>query len=770
MSATQVLADTLVYDGSLPLAAGALAALIAALTWATNFLQRSLLSLVARPAEPVAAEPDAVTPEAAAARALAEMQQRAAEEDNYRSIFENAVEGIFRTSPDGRYLTANPALARIYGYESVDAMMAGIQDIANELYVDPTRRAAFRQLLAAGDVITDFEAEVRRCDGRAIWISENARAQRGPAGELLYYEGTVVDITVRKRAARLRREKDAAEEASRAKSQFLATMSHEIRTPLNGVIGMLELLSQTALDAGQRRYADIARTSASALLSQINDVLDFSKIEAGRLELESMDFDLRELADSIGAIFGHRAQEKGLVLRCELAPELARHVAGDRDRLRQVLMNLVGNSLKFTHQGGVTVRVAKAPAGGEPVVDAHTDRVADATRVRVRFEIRDTGVGIPVESLGKMFQPYSQAEASTTRHYGGTGLGLAICKQLVELMGGAIGVESSPGDGTTFWFVVPLAIAASKSSETPTARESGGVSPAATAHGGALVPQAKILVVDDNEINQIVAVEMLRSAGWQAETASNGRQAVEACMARPFDVVLMDCQMPVMNGYEATRLLRAEEAAGAVYTPHGATLPIIALTAQAVVGDRQRCLDAGMSDYVVKPINPADLLAAMGRALRIETLLAWPVASRLTDDSAQAVAGTSHESPFTGGLASDAPLDDALEVAQLTERFRGDREFVDSLLETFIASARERVGELAASVDERADDAVRAHAHSLKGVAGNVSAMRLSRAAAALEAAAIAERPAEFRRLQQRIERELVCCEEAINALLATRP
>ncbi|HYO24814.1 MAG TPA: histidine kinase dimerization/phospho-acceptor domain-containing protein, partial [Lacipirellulaceae bacterium] len=283
-----------------------------------------------------------VSPQQAADRAVAEMQRRAAEEDDYRSIFENAVEGIFRTSPDGRYLAANPALARIYGYESVSAMMAGIQDIASQLYVDPARREAFRASLAADDVITNFESEVRRVDGRAIWISENARAHRSSTGELLYYEGTVVDITVRKRAARLRREKEAAEEATRAKSQFLATMSHEIRTPLNGVVGMLDLLAQTSLDPKQRRYADLARASADALLSQINDVLDFSKIEAGRLELESQTFDLHALLESVEAMFAPRAAQKGLVLQRRVAPGLARTVVGDGGRLRQVLLTLVG--------------------------------------------------------------------------------------------------------------------------------------------------------------------------------------------------------------------------------------------------------------------------------------------------------------------------------------------------------------------------------------------------------------------------------------------
>jgi PAS domain S-box-containing protein len=712
-------------------------ALIAASVTGAALLWRSIRSRRAALRALGAVRPEAaVSAEAAAARALAEMQQRAAEEDNYRSIFENAVEGIFRTSPDGRYLAANPALARIYGYESVGAMMDGIRDIANELYVDPTRRDAFREMLAVEGVITGFEAEVRRCDGRAIWISENARAHRNAAGEVLYYEGMVVDITVRKRAARLRREKEAAEAATRAKSQFLATMSHEIRTPLNGVLGMLELLAKTTLDARQRRYADLARASADALLSQINDVLDFSKIEAGRLELEAVDFDLHALTASVAAMFGQRAEQKGITLRCEVALGTPRWVRGDCNRLRQVVMNLVGNSLKFTQLGGIGIAVAPAA------------RESDGERRWLRFEVQDSGVGIPEECLAKLFESYTQAEASTTRRFGGTGLGLAICKQIVELMGGEIGVESAPALGTKFWFVVPMELAA-EPERRDIVVETAGANPAARLGD---VRAARVLVADDNEINQMVAVEMLRSAGWEAEAVSNGREAVDACATRRFDVVLMDCQMPEMDGYEAAGELRARENAGETLTAKGGRLPIVALTAQAVVGDRERCLAAGMSDYVTKPIDPQALLAAMGRALGVETTAAWARTAAAECKKATAA----------------APVDvSRIDVATLTDRFRGDTEFVNSLLEMFVGSARERVEQIAASVRQGAPAQVKALAHSLKGAAGNVAAQGLSAAAAELESAADARQTGQFRRLHQRIERELVCCEEAINALLA---
>jgi PAS domain S-box-containing protein len=738
MIATLTLADMLSPDGVLAVIATAATLTVAALLWTSIRSRRTaFLALSETSAEP------GVSAEAAAALALAEMQQRAAEVDNYRSIFENAVEGIFRTSPDGRYLAANPALARIYGYESVAAMMGGIQDIANELYVDPTRRDAFREMLAADGVMTDFESEVRRCDGRAIWISENARVHRNAAGEVLYYEGTVVDITVRKRAARLRREKEAAEAATRAKSQFLATMSHEIRTPLNGVIGMLELLAKTSLDGGQRRYADLARASADALLSQINDVLDFSKIEAGRLELESVAFDLHALIASVAGMFSQRAEQKGIALRSNVAAGTPRWVRGDCNRLRQVALNLVGNSLKFTPSGSITIAVTPA------------DRESGEDRAWLRFEVQDSGVGIPEECLDKLFESYTQAEASTTRRFGGTGLGLAICKQIVELMGGKIGVESAPAIGTKFWFVVSMELAADGGSRAA-AQGTAGMNPAArlgTAAHRHELRAARVLVADDNEINQMVAVEMLRSAGWEAEAVSNGREAVDACITRRFDVVLMDCQMPEMDGYAATAELRTRENAGETLSREGERLPIIALTAQAVVGDRERCLAAGMSDYVTKPIDPQVLLAAVGRALGIDLAPVWATAAGTTSEAAAKPAETLDVS--------------TLDVATLNDRFRGDSEFVNSLLEMFVGSARERVGQLAASVGQGAPGEVKALAHSLKGAAGNVAALGLSAAAAELESAADARQTSEFRRLQQRIERELVCCEEAINALLA---
>src|SRR5260221_4888466 len=302
-------------------------------------------------------------------------------EIKYRSIFENAVEGIFQTSPGGQYLSVNPALARIYGFDSVADLMSGICDISRQLYIDPDRRRQFVEIMAEHGVVEGFESQIYRRDRSIIWISECARAVRDADGNLLYYEGTVEDITRRKEAEELQRQKEAAELASRAKSEFLANMSHEIRTPLNGVIGMLELLGSNALDSPQQRYSRITRSSADSLLSLINDILDFSEIEAGKPELYQTDFDVYRLVGEMSEIFAQRAEDKRLELACHIRHDVPAAVRGDPDRLRQVLVDLTNNAIKFTDRGEVVIRVS---------VDEETRGEAV-----VRFEGRDTGIGIP---------------------------------------------------------------------------------------------------------------------------------------------------------------------------------------------------------------------------------------------------------------------------------------------------------------------------------------------------------------------------------------
>ncbi|GMU86679.1 MAG: hypothetical protein AMXMBFR48_19200 [Ignavibacteriales bacterium] len=643
-------------------------------------------------------------------------------EKKFRSIIEQSADGIFQTSPEGKFLTVNPALVRILGFDSEEELM-GLESVA-EIYADPFERAALLDQVMNKGEVNDYRQKLKRRDGEIITVLLNDRVVRDDVEERYYFEGSLRDISAQEFLEKQRKEaetnllleKNRADELAREalksaeiKSQFLANMSHEIRTPINGILGFLGLVENKSYrnDQELKEFVASAKNSAETLLDLINDILDFSKIEAGKMYLEHKPFRIQKVLAEAVSIVSPRANEKGLKIATQIKQNTTGQLIGDAVRLRQVYINLLSNAVKFTQSGGIKISV-------------NIEKI-DEDNVRLTSSVSDTGIGIDEEKIPHLFQPFSQLDGSYARKFGGTGLGLAICRQILNLMNGGIRAESEKGKGSTFSFWAMIGRRNQPAEKVithilPGMEEKPAQQRALTSieiRSEELKAQRSkytILLAEDNPVNKKVVMRVLADSGFTVEAVSNGIETINA-LSEPgkYHLILMDVQMPVMDGLTATGMIRNLENA---YS----RIPVIALTAHALSGDREKCISAGMDDYITKPIRNDELIGAIDRHLRIDYSHLLNAAPEPVPAEAEVKSGTMiFDRTHFGAISLDNP------------------EFQKDLMQTFIQDCGRRVDMLHQAIEDHNKAVIISESHTIKGSAFSIGAMQLGELAKEIE-------------------------------------